>query len=632
MAAMPATPLDIDLDGCLLVDTAYKEDEQVPWIHVDWIGSGGFAVIEIVRHRDTGIRLARKSMKLGPRRPRHRNVDIMDAFKTEIACLRRLAGHKHIVHLAESYTQIPTLALILHPVANGNLDDYLEQFPPQNGEEGGQRFLQTAIGCLASTLAFMHSNGIRHKDIKPQNILVHGDNILFTDFGLGLDFSESGNSISIGQYHSITHKYAAQEIKDFEGRGRSSDVFSLGCVFLEITTVLDGKSLDELDLFLVDEDDEDQRYNGIYSSRLQQSTAWMRHLQGSKSMSLPLRWCFEMMQHEPEQRPRMSRIVDRHSDLNTDITDTEWLKYSCTDCQNPGHTTTVSQQLPSLHRNESQVNNRSHKREALWCGGDLWETTDSPLLQDTNSGPRNAGEERLGFIDLPLQPGIVYSVSENFDFNAIDYRSVPVPKYDFVHSRNEAIPVASFPTVANSKNIEKLDPTYRRIRNARRFFRPGRVFKMLWIEPAGATRMTDDPEKTTMSSQYSMVMFNEFAYTSIRRFVIVQEGQDSCLCLPISTYGDRGTTKRGVDSSTHAIIYTSNIPPELLATEEGMTKDPIGVQPEGDDKLAPTSRVNFGKVYTVEHNVKVKGIGMVTIDGLSKLMRYWRDTLLDPPI
>ena len=58
--------------------------------------------------------------------------------------------------------------------------------------------LQRAIGCLASGLAFMHEQTIRHKDIKPQNILIHGGSVLYTDFGISLDFGQQGNSTTTG--------------------------------------------------------------------------------------------------------------------------------------------------------------------------------------------------------------------------------------------------------------------------------------------------------------------------------------------------------------------------------------------------------------------------------------------------
>lgn len=44
-----------------------------------------------------------------------------------------------------------------------------------------------------------------------------------------------------------------------------------------------------------------------------------------------------------------------------------------------------------------------------------------------------------------------------------------------------------------------------------------------------------------------------------------------------------------------------------------MTKRPIAVYPSTPrEKLDQMSRLNFGKIYTVEHNVKVRDVGKVT--------------------
>lgn len=46
-----------------------------------------------------------------------------------------------------------------------------------------------------------------------------------------------------------------------------------------------------------------------------------------------------------------------------------------------------------------------------------------------------------------------------------------------------------------------------------------------------------------------------------------------------------------------------------------------------DQKLDPMSRLNFRKIYTVEHNAKVMAVGRVTRDSLPLLLGYWRASL-----
>jgi hypothetical protein len=92
---------------------------------------------------------------------------------------------------------------------------------------------------------------------------------------------------------------------------------------------------------------------------------------------------------------------------------------------------------------------------------------------------------------------------------------------------------------------------------------------------------------------------------------------------PISTYSGQGTAKPGVDSSTHAVIYMAGTMPRVEPNEQRMTKDPIAVIPASPaEKLDKMSRINFGKVYTIEYNVKVMDVGMVTPDSQRNLHHY----------
>ena len=85
--------------------------------------------------------------------------------------------------------------------------------------------------------------------------------------------------------------------------------------------------------------------------------------------------------------------------------------------------------------------------------------------------------------------------------------------------------------------------------------------------------------------------------------------------------------KAGIAVEDHAIIYTGpegSEPPDLLPGE-GITKLALRVEPDGSRvKLDPISRINFGKTYTVEHNVKVLSIGIVTEEHLDLLDHYWK--------
>jgi len=102
--------------------------------------------------------------------------------------------------------------------------------------------LHTYFGCLAQAVAYLHKSEvqIRHKDIKPENVVIDQFGLpLLTDFGLSKHF-ESGQPHSEGPT-AKTWKYADPETWHETQRDTRSDVFSLGCVYLEMATVLLGR-------------------------------------------------------------------------------------------------------------------------------------------------------------------------------------------------------------------------------------------------------------------------------------------------------------------------------------------------------------------------------------------------------
>lgn len=167
------------------------------------------------------------------------------------------------------------------------------------------------------------------------------------------------------------------------------------------------------------------------------------------------------------------------------------------------------------------------------------------------------------------------------------------------------------------------------------------VFIKLHTEDAGHT--VGDHS----SFGFSVVSYGELAYSQLRRFVVIKAKprENYCLCMyvydvsthkaaadrsgsPILTYSGKGAGKKGVDQKAHAIIYTGSQPPEKLSTEVGMNKSPIRVLPcRADEKLDPVSRVNMGKMFTVEWNTKVKDIGQVEKASLVKLLTYWKQII-----
>jgi serine/threonine protein kinase len=164
-------------------------------------------------------------------------------LQNEAQIMKRLESHHYIVRVHAIYIVVRELASIIDPLADGgDLARFLQRY--QDYDRPGRpalpdtAILQESFGCFASGLAFIHRQKIRHKDIKPQNILIHRGEVMYTKFGLSYNFADDGRSMTTGFVSGLTKRYCASEAAEGASRNSKSDVFSLGCVYVEIMDAL----------------------------------------------------------------------------------------------------------------------------------------------------------------------------------------------------------------------------------------------------------------------------------------------------------------------------------------------------------------------------------------------------------
>lgn len=174
---------------------------------------------------------------------------------------------------------------------------------------------------------------------------------------------------------------------------------------------------------------------------------------------------------------------------------------------------------------------------------------------------------------------------------------------------------------------------------------------MLWTEPAQPK--VPNGGGTRNGSHFSTTWLGGEVYSEIRRFVVVSKGYGSSICWcvwsknlcirhapcwfddcsPIHTYSGLATFKNKLPApQRHTIIYTTlESPGETCAKDdngkwvyEDLILRPIRVinerMEDNDGNLDPLSRLNYSKVYTVEHYVRVLNIGMVASKSLGSLL------------
>jgi serine/threonine protein kinase len=92
------------------------------------------------------------------------------------------------------------------------------------------------VGCaVASALAYAHGQGVVHRDIKPDNIMLEDQRVLVADFGLARAVSEVHEKLTATGTVVGTPTYMSPEQasgdKEIDGR---SDIFALACVLYEL--------------------------------------------------------------------------------------------------------------------------------------------------------------------------------------------------------------------------------------------------------------------------------------------------------------------------------------------------------------------------------------------------------------
>ncbi|KAL8703258.1 MAG: hypothetical protein Q9201_003564 [Fulgogasparrea decipioides] len=137
--------------------------------------------------------------------------------------------------------------------------------------------------CLSQALNYIHESDVRHKDIKPENILIDASgSVVLTDFGISRRFPKKAPHVTNDQW-DFTRKYASPEIMRGKKAPRDdpSDVFSLGCVFLEMASLILGRDLERFRTYYA-RPKNDSGLEDAYYCNLDRVYPWIEHLRKSQ--------------------------------------------------------------------------------------------------------------------------------------------------------------------------------------------------------------------------------------------------------------------------------------------------------------------------------------------------------------
>jgi len=84
--------------------------------------------------------------------------------------------------------------------------------------------------------------------------------------------------------------------------------------------------------------------------------------------------------------------------------------------------------------------------------------------------------------------------------------------------------------------------------------------------------------------------------------------------------------KKGAkQAARHGIIHAKDKPAHKLSGEPRLGYNPIRVRVNDGEKLAKESRINYAKLTTIEHNVKVFFIGSVVTNDVTRVEQAVND-------
>ncbi|MCP5420580.1 MAG: serine/threonine protein kinase [Gammaproteobacteria bacterium] len=198
---------------------------DIPGYHIDReIGSGGMATVFLAVQESLGRLVALKLIK--PELAT--NSNFAQRFLREGRIGVQL-NHPNIVNIFDIGSHKDFFYLVMEYVPGGTLRDYISQ--GISIEESIR-----VIKIIADALGYAHSRGIIHRDIKPQNILFHGNgNPMIVDFGIAKSVNSktglTNSGMSLG-----TPRYMSPEQIRGKVVGTQSDLYSLGVMFYEMLT------------------------------------------------------------------------------------------------------------------------------------------------------------------------------------------------------------------------------------------------------------------------------------------------------------------------------------------------------------------------------------------------------------
>ncbi|RHY58817.1 hypothetical protein DYB34_003143 [Aphanomyces astaci] len=200
----------------------YKKDECVKYYKFGkTLGTGSFATVKSAVNKADNTKWAVKCIEKASLAP-----DDEEALRVEVEVLQ-MVEHPNIVKLKEVFDCPKTFYMVMEEMSGGELFDRIVE-----KEKYSEREARTVVHKLATALAYCHTLGIVHRDLKVRHCKLNlkacleNAEIKIADFGLAKLIQ--GNSMM--QTACGTPGYVAPEILEGKPYGGEVDMWSLGVI------------------------------------------------------------------------------------------------------------------------------------------------------------------------------------------------------------------------------------------------------------------------------------------------------------------------------------------------------------------------------------------------------------------
>ncbi|XP_060581220.1 mitogen-activated protein kinase kinase kinase 4-like isoform X3 [Ruditapes philippinarum] len=198
------------------------------WQKGNKIGEGQFGKVYSAVNMDTGELMAMKEMKFPTADMQYHFKEIIDEIK-----IFEGINHPNLVRYYGVEVHRTEMLVFMEYCDRGTIDEVSRVGLTED-------LIRLYTKELLKAVQVLHDNGIVHRDIKGANIFLTSSGCLkLGDFGCSVKLKN--HTTMVGEVNSLvgTTAYMAPEVitrNDKEGHGRAADIWSVGCVVIEMSS------------------------------------------------------------------------------------------------------------------------------------------------------------------------------------------------------------------------------------------------------------------------------------------------------------------------------------------------------------------------------------------------------------